>query len=160
MKTISALGGVAVSLALLGATVAFTQEKQAPKEGAENPKTAAKKGDDKLKGRVPPNYAKIDLTTAQREKIYAIQAGYDAKLDELKDQIKALVEKRDSEIEAVLTPEQKAKLDQARAESKKKTEDKAEAKKKAAEEKKGGEKTGDKTEPSKKPAESKEGEGK
>lgn len=110
----------------------------AKKEGAtEGEGKPNKKGEGKPRVQVPPNFAKLDLTTAQREKLHAIDAEYDAKLEELKDQIKALSAKRDSDSEAVLTPEQKERLALVRAESKKKSAEAMEAKKKKAAEAKG-----------------------
>ena len=128
------LTGSAVCLASILTLSSFglTQEKPATES---KPKPAAK-GDDKLKGRLPNNYGKVDLTMAQREKIYAIQNDYDAQLDALKEQIKQLVAKRDADIDGVLTAEQKSKLAALRDEAKKKPEEKLEAKKKEAEAKK------------------------
>ena len=100
-------------------------------------KTAAEV--EKPKGRLPNNFGKVDLTSAQREKIYAIQSDYDTQLDALKDQIKALVAKRDADVEAVLTAEQKSKLEELRAETKRRTAELVEARKKEAEAKKAAE---------------------
>lgn len=128
------LAGSAVCLAavLTFSTFGLSQEKPTAETKAKPPA----KGEDKLKGRLPNNYGKIDLTMAQRDKIYAIQNGYDAQLDALKEQMKQLVAKRDADIDAVLTAEQKSKLESLRAEAKKKSEEKLDAKKKEAEAKK------------------------
>lgn len=141
-----AVTGLALVLSLgvtLRAQEKAAESKPAAKEGAakeataEGQKKATKKGDN----RVPPNFAKLDLTAAQREKLYAIDSEYDAKLEALKEQIKALSEKRDADSEAVLTPAQKERLAQVRAESKKKTAERLEARKKEAAAKTEGSKT-------------------
>jgi hypothetical protein len=77
---------------------------------------------------------------AQREKIYAVQNKYSTQLAALADQIKDLESKRDAEIEAVLTAEQKAKLEKARADAKAKAAERTAAKKAAAEAKPTGDK--------------------
>lgn len=71
--------------------------------------TPADKGDAKAekKGRLPANYGKIGLTEPQKTKIYGIQGKYDDQLDALEKQIETLKEKRDHEVEAVLTDDQK-----------------------------------------------------
>lgn len=107
----------------------------AAKEAGVKGETGAK-GDEKKKVQVPPFFGKIDLTSAQREKIYAIQAGYNEKLEALKNQIKALDTQRDADCEAVLTAEQKERLTKAIADSKKKSADKAAEKKKEIDAKK------------------------
>jgi len=61
----------------------------------------------KATNRLPSNYGKLGLTDAQRDKVYSINEKYDAQLDALEDQIKALRAKRTAETEGVLTAEQK-----------------------------------------------------
>ena len=73
----------------------------------------------KPRGRLPNNYAKIGISKKQREEIYALQAAYASQLDELKKQMAALVAKRDSEVEAVLTDAQKKQLGELREATKK-----------------------------------------
>ncbi len=123
--------GVALSLVtgLLVSSAALSQDSK-PVDGSKQAAPKTEKA--KPKGRVPNNFGKLDLTTAQREKIYAIQDDYDKKLDDLREQIKTLVAKRDADIDAVLTAEQKTKLEATRAEVKAK----ADAKKKETEAKK------------------------
>lgn len=69
-------------------------------------KPAAEKTDAK-KGRLPANYGKLGLTEPQKVKIYGIQGTYDDQLDELQAKIDALKAKRDQEVEAVLTEDQR-----------------------------------------------------
>lgn len=59
---------------------------------------------------LPPNWAKIGLSTDQKEKIYSIQAEYRTKIDELNRQISELRKKQNRELETVLTEAQKARL--------------------------------------------------
>ena len=66
---------------------------------------AAKSG-----ARLPNNYGQLGLTPEQRQRIYALQADYGKKIEELEAQLAALREKRDQECEAVLTAEQKQRL--------------------------------------------------
>jgi hypothetical protein len=68
------------------------------------------------KGRLPAHYAKL-VDDGQRERIYRIQAGYQAKIDALEAELQALAGKRDAEIRAVLTPEQLRRLDALIAEA-------------------------------------------
>lgn len=73
-------------------------------------KPAAEKSDQKAegkKGRLPANYGKLGLTEPQKAKIYGIQGTYDDQLDELQAKIDALKAKRDHEVEAVLTEDQR-----------------------------------------------------
>jgi Spy/CpxP family protein refolding chaperone len=74
--------------------------------------------------RLPNYYGKLDLTDAQKETIYTLQAKYGGQIDALEDQIKMLKDKRDAEIEAVLTDVQKQKLKTLQADAKKKKDDK------------------------------------
>lgn len=76
----------------------------------ETPKSKAKAAAEKVTGRLPNNYAKLGISEAQRKSIYGIQAKYNEQIDALTKQIEDLRGKRDAEIEAVLTPEQKEKL--------------------------------------------------
>lgn len=115
----TACGLVAV-LSLGGPLV--SQEK---KEAAPKPE---KKERAEPKGRLPNFYADV-VTGDQREKIYAIQQKYAEQLDELTEQIKALANDRDEEIQAVLTPEQKDKVAKAIAAAKAKRKAAAELKK-------------------------------
>lgn len=75
------------------------------------------------RGRLPPYYTQV-VNGQQREKIYAIQQQYAPQIAELKAQLQALQDKQNSEVEAVLTPEQLATV--------KKLSDDAKAKRKAA----------------------------
>lgn len=84
----------------------------------------------KVSKRLPNFYGDL-VDGVQKEKIYAVQDKYTPQIEALADQVKALQAKRDAEIEAVLTPEQKAKLEKARADAKAKAQERAAAKKAA-----------------------------
>lgn len=60
--------------------------------------------------RLPNNYGKLDLSDAQKEKIYSLQDKYGDQIDALQTQIDKLKEKRDTEIRNVLTTKQKQDL--------------------------------------------------
>jgi len=81
--------------------------------------------DPSFKGRLPPYYGEI-VTEAQRQQIYAVQEKYEKQISALEDQLEALKKKRDAEIKAVLSEEQRTKL-------KRKQEEVATSRKKAAE---------------------------
>jgi hypothetical protein len=86
----------------------------------------AAKEKSKPKGRVPNYYSKV-VDGQQREKIYQIQQTYGPQIEQLQVQLKALTEKRDAEINALLTPDQQQRVATLMAEAKQ-----AAAKKKAA----------------------------
>jgi hypothetical protein len=100
------------------------QEKTAATEKAAPAKTAKKPT-----GRLPAYYAKVGVSDEQRKKIYSVQATYDTQIAALQKQIDELKAKEDAEVVAVLTPEQKAKLDELLAEAKKAAEARATKKK-------------------------------
>lgn len=92
------------------------------------PTTKGKAVEKKTTNRLPANYGKLGLTDAQRDKVYAINDKYESQLDALEDQLKALRAKRGTEVEAVLTAEQKKILKDVTEESKEKgTKSKAKA---------------------------------
>jgi Spy/CpxP family protein refolding chaperone len=109
-----------VALALISpALFAADDDKGAAKKAAtkadakSDAKTDAKAdaGEGALKGRLPANYSKI-VDATQRQKIYAIQANYVEKLEDLKKQLIDLEAKRDAEIRGVLTEKQQKQLDE------------------------------------------------
>lgn len=99
-------------------------------EGQE--KAAGQKKEAKApRGRLPAYYADV-VTGAQREKIYAVQERYSAELLDLNQQIADLLKQQREEIEALLSPEQKAQIEKIAAEAVQKKKKKA-ADKKASE---------------------------
>lgn len=94
-------------------------------EAGQPPKARAKP-----RGRLPSYYGDV-VSLDQREKIYSIQSKYEVELAALREQLKALVAKRDAEVEAVLSDEQKEQVKKLAAEAK--AEREAELKLRAAE---------------------------
>ncbi len=116
-------GAMLIALALLVASPAAAQtadEADAP--------VAKKTERAKPRGRLP-NYYRTVVDRQQRAKIYAIQAQYSGQLEDLLEQIEQLKAKQNAEIEAVLTPEQRAEIAKIAQEA-------AAARKKAADAKK------------------------
>jgi Spy/CpxP family protein refolding chaperone len=66
----------------------------------------------KAKGFLPMNWGKIGLTDNQKQEIYTIQGKYNAEIDKLEAKIRELKGARDKEMKAVLTPEQKKRLEE------------------------------------------------
>jgi len=85
-------------------------------------------GKKEVKGRLPDNYGKLELTDEQKTSVYDIQAKYMAEIAALQAQLDGLKAKQATEVKGVLTPGQIAKLAEIEAESaKKKALKKAEA---------------------------------
>lgn len=99
----------------------------------------------KARGRVPANYAKLDLDEEQKTKIYDVQAKYKEQIDALNQQLKDLRAKEMQEVSEVLTAAQKTKLAEIEAAAAKEKLEKAIAAK-AARGKKAEEKKADKAE--------------
>jgi hypothetical protein len=79
--------------------------------GADEKKPDEKKDDPiKLTGHLPANWAKLGLSTEQRQDIYKLQLKYTTKIEKLKAEIEALKAEEDTERYKVLTDEQKKKL--------------------------------------------------
>lgn len=90
----------AVLVVGVAASVGFAQDK--PKDD---------KPDGKAKGQLPTYWRQLGLTDEQVQKVYKIQAKYNEDIDKLEEQIKALKEKMAKERAAVLTAEQKKRLE-------------------------------------------------
>lgn len=93
--------------------------------------TEAKAAAEKKPSRRLPNYYGDLVDGTQKQKIYDIQDKYTPQIDALAEQIKALQQKRDSEIESVLNADQKVKLEKSKADAKAKAAERAAAKKAA-----------------------------
>jgi hypothetical protein len=65
-----------------------------------------------------PSFFKEVVDEKQRETIYKIQEEYGPKIADLRAQLDALTKQRDERIAAVLTPEQRKKLEDLRAAAK------------------------------------------
>lgn len=104
------LASVAIVLAAL-ARPTISQEKGAPPRPAKAAKAK------KPRGRLPAYYRYV-VTPQQREAIYKIQAEFAPKIAELQAQLKALTKERDQKVSAVLTPEQRKKVEDLRGAAK------------------------------------------
>jgi Spy/CpxP family protein refolding chaperone len=78
---------------------------------------AAKAARAKPRGRLPAYYGDV-VTQDQRDKIYSIQATYEVQLAALREQLESLVDKRDAEVEAILSAEQKEQVKKLAADAK------------------------------------------
>ncbi len=65
----------------------------------------------KAKGVLPQNWKKLGLTDAQVQDIYKVQNKYDGEIDKLQVKIDELKANRTKDTKAVLTAEQKKRLD-------------------------------------------------
>jgi hypothetical protein len=63
------------------------------------------------KGRLPAFFSKIGIDDKQRESIYKVQKSYDAQIEKAEAELKAIKDKRDAEIHALLTKDQKKTLE-------------------------------------------------
>ena len=75
-------------------------------------KKAKRRRDDHL-----PLYYKGVVTDDQKTQVYSIQDDYKPRLKELKDKLKALTAERDAKLDALLTADQKAKVQAKRDEA-------------------------------------------
>lgn len=88
----------------------------------QDPKKDDKKTDDKkvekkddggkAKGVLPANWKKLGLTDDQVQKVYKVQNKYDEEIDKLQAKIDALKTERTKDMKAVLTAEQKKRLEE------------------------------------------------
>lgn len=83
--------------------------KKAMKASAKEAKKAAKSS-----ARLPAHFRSV-VTEEQRQKIYAIQKDYEAKIDPLRRQVQSLTDEQEEKINALLTPEQKQKIEALKA---------------------------------------------
>ncbi len=88
-------------------------------EKKQDPKKDEKKADEKkadppakLKGVLPPNWKKLGLTDAQVQEVYKVQGKYNEEIAKLDAKIKELKAAREKEEKAVLTAEQKKRLEE------------------------------------------------
>ena len=87
----------------------------------ESPSKKADKGG--AEGRVPAYFAQIGLSKEQRTKVLEVQASYASKIDALRKQIADMETKRDVDVRATLTDDQRKKLDELTEAGKKKAAD-------------------------------------
>jgi hypothetical protein len=99
--TLRRVGVFALPLAL----AAVMAMGQAPGQEKESAKPAAK-AEKKAAGRLPPYYGEV-VSKEQREKIYAVQAKYAEQIEKLLLEVETLEKQQMSEIEGVLSQEQR-----------------------------------------------------
>src|SRR5690242_4707846 len=105
------LGSLVLGLAL--APEVFSQEKKpAPAAAGQKAKADASTPD---KNRLPSNYGKLSLTDEQRTKLYEVQDQYEPELSDLQARLAEIRKKRDAELQKLLTPEQRTRLEELRA---------------------------------------------
>ncbi len=127
--TMIAVAGIALSLGSQFSVEPTIGQEAATKDAE---KATPAKVASKPRGRLPQYYGQVGLSNKQRQQIYDVQANYKKQIDELQKQIDALKVKEDTEIVAVLTPEQKKNLDELLAAAKKAAEDRRSKSKKKA----------------------------
>lgn len=119
------------ALAILALTFCCLGPAQGQSPVADPPGGAAKPERATPRGRLPAHYKEI-VTGAQRDKIYAIQAKYEAEIRKVEEALLALVKQRNMEIEQVLSPEQRQQLTKALEEARARTAARAAAREKEA----------------------------
>jgi Spy/CpxP family protein refolding chaperone len=70
---------------------------------------------------LPPLWSRLGLAREQKDRIYAIRADYRPKIEELRQQIRALEKKQMADLQELLTPAQKARLKELADEQREKT---------------------------------------
>ena len=110
------LASLAVIAAVAGQPPAYAQDKAASAPKALASSAQAGKPE-KPRGVLPP-YFKGVVDEKQRDAIYTSQGEYAAKIAALKAQLEAVTKERDTKIAAVLTPDQRKKVEQLQTEAK------------------------------------------
>ncbi len=70
-----------------------------------------KKDPPKVKGQLPANWGKLDLSVDQKQAIYKVQAKYKEEIAKLQEKIREIQAEERREMVKLLTPEQKKKLE-------------------------------------------------
>ncbi len=117
-------------LAQAADTAPAKSENASPAAAKQSPSKGTPEGAKKSR-RLPSGYGMLGLNDGQREQIYSMQASYQNQIEKLRAELAQLTQQRDDKIEAILTPGQKARLQEMRAEAKANSE-KPEAKKNAS----------------------------
>ncbi|MDW8244525.1 MAG: hypothetical protein RMJ88_15050 [Thermogemmata sp.] len=100
------VGGWCLGVMLIAGVIAAQEPKVDPA------KSKVKEAEVKVRGQLPPNWGKLGLSEEQKQKIYQIQNKYNSEILRLETQVKELRAKRDEEMRAVLTEEQKKRLEE------------------------------------------------
>ncbi|QDT35179.1 hypothetical protein [Thalassoglobus polymorphus] len=69
------------------------------------------------KNRLPFYFGKLGVTNSQRQQLYSIQDSYESKLEALRKEMKDLLKKRDAEMQQLLTPGQKLRLQELKTQT-------------------------------------------
>ncbi|MHB8973511.1 MAG: hypothetical protein ACYC3X_28035 [Pirellulaceae bacterium] len=113
--------GSLVTLLLMSLWTAVAAAQDPPPPGAAAPPAQAAAPENgaakKPRGRLPAYYGKV-VTDKQRAEIYAIQAKFNEEIAKLQEQLTTLSTKRDTEIEKLLTDEQRAEIARFKSERK------------------------------------------
>lgn len=102
-------------LALLGGLVVLSGGvvgQDAKKDDTKAVKKEKDASSTKVKGVLPMNWGKIGLSDSQKQDVYKVQSKYNGEIDKLELQIKDLKSARDKEMKAILTAEQKKRLEE------------------------------------------------
>ena len=84
--------------------------------GVEQTAEGAEPGQDVYPRRLPAGYGAVGLSREQKERVYAVQAKYDDRIQELLDEVAAIKNKQTAEIAEILTPGQRQFLKDWQAE--------------------------------------------
>jgi septal ring factor EnvC (AmiA/AmiB activator) len=101
-------------LVLSGGSIGQDKKDEPKKDDKKTDKKDDKKDDTpaKMKGVLPQNWKKLGLTDVQVQDIYKVQNKYNEEIAKLDAKIKELKTTRDKEEKAILTPEQKKRLEE------------------------------------------------
>jgi hypothetical protein len=80
--------------------------------GQEKKKDDKKDPPSKVKGMLPQYWGKLGLSDEQKQNVYRIQGKYNEEIDKLEAKIKDLKAARDKEARAVLTADQRKRLEE------------------------------------------------
>ena len=83
---------------------------------AADEKAKEKKERAEMRGPLPTFYRDV-IDGIQRDKMYKVHESYEPQINELKKQVKALEDKRDAELEALLRPDQKERVKELMAQA-------------------------------------------
>ncbi len=104
-------GLLALFTAMLVLSGGLVGQDTKPKDEKKDPPVKAKEPPVKVKGTLPANWGKIGLTETQVQDIYKIRNKANDEITKLKAKIAELETTRDKDSKAVLTPEQKKRLE-------------------------------------------------